>query len=291
MIFSNRRAFSPVENPFPMRPGRGFFPRARFLLGRLFPWFERVLVVVVCWQAAGLVWWLFAPATLGPMPTPPRSMSGQSESRDAFLGWFGVEPSATDAPVVSDYTLMAVIAGRSDGVALLKGNDGKGIAVLTGNAVDSGNRLVSVDPGSATIERDGVRQQIKLPEQAAPPVISRVLGGVPAASTRPAAAVKAVHMTHGQMTAVVRGSNVAGRNRGLSNAPDGGIRIDQVAAQPFAQILQLKDGDVLKSINQRPLAKLADISLVFSHFGQSPSVTLELIRGGVPLTQRYDIQP
>ncbi|MDR2112748.1 MAG: hypothetical protein LBQ62_06590, partial [Candidatus Accumulibacter sp.] len=80
-------------------------------------------------------------------------------------------------------------------------------------------------------------------------------------------------------------------DKGLSNAPDGGIRIDQAAAQTFAQLLQLKDGDVLKKVNQRPLARLADISLVFFHFGQSSKVTLELIRHGVPVTQHYQIQP
>ena len=73
--------------------------------------------------------------------------------------------------------------------------------------------------------------------------------------------------------------------------PDGGIRVDRVAAQPFAVLLQLKDGDVLKKINRRPLERVADVSLVFFHFGQNPSVDLELIRRGVPMTQHYDIQP
>ena len=102
---------------------------------------------------------------------------------------------------------------------------------------------------------------------------------------------KAIRITHGQMVAVMRDGNVAGWDKGLSSAPDGGIRVDRVAAQPFAVLLQLKDGDVLKKINRRPLERVADVSLVFFHFGQSPSVDLELIRRGVPLTQHYDIQP
>ncbi|MDR1936308.1 MAG: hypothetical protein LBS49_12140 [Candidatus Accumulibacter sp.] len=281
-------------------PG-GFPGAARFLAERLFPWFERAAVVLLCWQAAGLAWWLFAPATDGPMPTPPRPSPLHAESRDAFLGWFGSE-TAADAPAASDYALMAVIAGRRDGVALLKGSDGKGIAVRTGDSVDSGSRLLSVAPDGATIELGGARQEIKLPQAEARAMISGANasnasagGGTPprAATATSAAAppANAIRITHGQMIAVMRGGNVAGWDKGLSNAPDGGIRIDQVAAQQFAQLLQLKDGDVLKRVNQRPLAQLADISLVFFHFGQSPSVTLELIRGGVSMTQRYDIQP
>jgi type II secretory pathway component PulC len=89
----------------------------------------------------------------------------------------------------------------------------------------------------------------------------------------------------------MRGGNVAGWDRGLSSAPDGGIRIDRAAVQPFARLLQLKDGDILKSINKRPLVRIADVSLLFFHFGQNPSVDLELIRNGTSLTQGYDIQP
>ncbi|MDR0361374.1 MAG: hypothetical protein LBJ46_01605 [Planctomycetota bacterium] len=267
------------------------FPdRALFLVARFLLWFGCALVVVVCWQAAGLAWRLLAPATGGPMPLPPQSAPVGGESRDALAGWFEVE-TRIDAPTASDYALMAVIAGRNDGVAVLKGGDGKGLAVRTGDAVDAGSRLVSVDPGGATLERDGMRQEIKLPRADAPPVASNAEARAPTPGVPAAPAANAIRLTHGQMLGVMRGGNVAGWDRGLSNAPDGGIRIDRVAAQPFAPLLQLQDGDVLKKVNQRPLGQLADISLVFFHFGQNSSVVLELIRRGVPMTLRYEIQP
>jgi hypothetical protein len=270
------------------------FPDRTFsLAAKLLPWVGRALGVVVCWQAAGLAWQLLAPATGGPMPLPPRSAPVRGESRDALAGWFETE-TRRDAPAASDYALMAVIAGRNDGVAVLKGSDGKGLAVRTGEAVDAGSRLVSVAPGGATLERGGTRQEIPLPRADAPPIVSgaRAPANAPATSVPAApAAANAIRITHGQMLAVMRGGNVAGWDRGLSSAPDGGIRIDRAAAQPFARLLQLKDGDVLKKINQRPLAQLADVSLIFFHFGQSPAVTLELIRRGAPLTRRYEIQP
>jgi hypothetical protein len=266
--------------------------RVLFLAAGLLPWLARALVVLVCWQAAGLAWRLFAPATSGPMPAPPQPAPVHGESRDAFLGWFGSDETGGVAPA-NDYALMAVIAGRNDGVAVLKGGDGKGIAVRTGDPVDSGSRLFSVDPGGAILDRGGARQDIRLPRKDLRAIVPA--GGVRAPANLPAAnapaADEAIRITHGQMIAVMRGGNVAGWDRGLSSAPDGGIRIDQAAAQPFARLLRLEDGDVLKKVNQRPLAQLADVSLVFFHFGQSPSVTLELIRRGAPLTRRYDIQP
>ncbi len=254
---------------------------------KLSTWLERIVLAVVCWQAAGLFWWLFAPATTGSMPVPPRPAPAHAESREALLGWFGGD-AKTDAPAASDYTLMAVIAGRN-GAALFKGSDGKSIAVRTGDLLDASSRLVSVEPGGATIERGGVRREIKLPQAESRPIFSPAGSDAPAPSA--AAAAKAIRLTHGQMVAVMRGGNVAGWDKGLSGAPDGGIRIDRAAAQPFAVMLQLKDGDVLKKINRRPLERVADVSLVFFHFGQNPSVDLELIRRGVPMTQHYDIQP
>jgi hypothetical protein len=277
------------------------FPgRVLSLAARLLPWFERAAVVVVCWQLAGVMWWLFAPATGGPMPTPPRPFPVHTESRDIFLSWFGTE-TLDDAQTASDYALMAVIAG-TDGVALFKGSDNKGIVVRTGDSVDPASRLFSVEPDGAMIERGGIRQEVKLPQVELRPIFSDSDKGAPGAdkgvssaasrgAPAKAAAAKAIRITHGQMLTVMRSGDVANWDKGLSNAPDGGIRIDRVEAQPFARLLQLKDGDVLRSINKRPLARLADVSLIFFHFGQNPSVDLELIRRGVSMTQRYDIQP
>lgn len=260
--------------------------RVRAPAAKLSAWLEHIVLAVVCWQAAGLFWWLFAPATTGPMPVPPRPAPAHAESRDALLGWFG-DAAPADAPAASDYSLMAVIAGRN-GAALFRGSDGKSLAVRTGDPLDASSRLVSVEPGGATLERGGVRREIKLPQADSRPIFSPAGSGAPVPAP---AAAKAIRLTHGQMVAVMRGGNVAGWDKGLSSAPDGGIRIDRAAAQPFAVLLQLKDGDVLKKVNRRPLERVADVSLVFFHFGQSPSVDLELIRRGVPLTQHYDIQP
>ncbi|MFT3960306.1 hypothetical protein [Propionivibrio sp.] len=268
--------------------------RVRALAARLPAWLERIVLAVVCWQLAGLVWWVFAPGSGGPQPVAARAAPARVDSREALIGWFGAEAKA-DAAAASEYALMAVIAGRN-GAALFRGSDGKSLAVRTGEALDASSRLIAVEPGGAIIERGGVRQEIKLPQAEARPLFGRP-GGAPApaapasASAPKAAVLKPIRLTHGQMVAVMRGGNVAGWDTGLSGAPDGGIRLDRVAAQPFAVLLQLKDGDVLKKVNRRPLERVADVSLLFFHFGQQPSVNLELIRRGVPLIQHYDIQP
>jgi hypothetical protein len=268
----------------------------RALVARLLPWLERAVVILLCWQAAGLAGWAFAPDTAGPMLTPPRPAPAGAESRDVFLGWFGGEVPI-GAPA-SDYTLMAVIAGRRDGVALLKDSDGKSVVARTGAAVDAQSRLLAVGSAAATLERGGARLRIRLPQSEPGATITRARGGAPARSApakaapaNAAPAAEAIRITRGQMVGVMSQGNVAYWDRGLSDAPDGGIRIDQVAEQPFAQLLQLKDGDILKRVDRRALTRVADVSLFLSHFGQRTSVRLELVRNGASLTQRYDIQP
>lgn len=103
--------------------------------------------------------------------------------------------------------------------------------------------------------------------------------------------VNTITLSRGQLLAIIQSGNVGGWDKGLSTAPGGGIRVDDATIHPLAKTLQLKSGDVLKSINNSPLTQVSDISLFFQAFGSSDSVNLVLIRNGTTLTQHYDIQP
>jgi S1-C subfamily serine protease len=264
------------------------------------PWFERTLMALVCWQLAGLTWWLFAPSTAGPMPTPPRPAPVAGESRDALLGWFGGETPADAQTANEKYALTAVIAGP-DGVAVFKDGAGKSFAVRAGDAIDSASRLLFVAPGSATMEHGRERREIHLPQpESASPKVDARTGALPvkAASAKSSPLAKSspqakppqtIRVSRGRMAGMMQGGNVTDWDSGLSSAPDGGIRVDHVP--PFARLLQLRDGDVLKKVNQRPLTQLADVSLIVFHFGQDASVELELIRHGASTILHYEIQP
>ena len=214
----------------------------------------------------------------------PRQVSQASQvSRDAFLRWYGVDGNAV-AEVLGDYTLIAVIAGKN-GVALLK-NGNTSIAVRVGGEIRPGSKLVAVEPGQITIEQAGVRKELKfaLPASAAASLIAK-------AELAPSRVLPTISLTRGQMAGMISGGNLGNWDKGLAAVPDGGIRIENAASQPLAKLLQLKNGDILKRINQRPLDRLADISLVFHHFGQSAPVDLVLVRNGALLTQHYEIKP
>ena len=269
-------------------------PRIGILFSGLPAWLERLFLVVLCWQLAGLFWMLSSPNTADvnlvmPRPAPDKGLV----SRDALLRWYGSDDkAAAEAP--SDYTLLAVIAGKN-GVALLKSGE-TSVAVRVGMEIRPGSKLVAVEPNQITIEQAGVRKEIKFspPSSAAAPLFAKVAPatatgtGAATATTR---ALPPIRLTRGQMANLIQGGNLGSWDKGLAAAPDGGIRIENASGQPLARLLQLKSGDILKRINQRPLDQLADISLVFHYFGQSAPVDLVLVRNGAQLTQHYEIQP
>ena len=259
---------------------------------------EYLLLGVIAWQVAGLLWFAFAPTFGNTSLTMPRQIPA-SIPRDPFFGWYAkdvqvVEDTATD----NDYSLLAVIAGK-DGVAVLKGTDGVGLAVRVDSEIQPGSKLIEVEPQSVRIERNGIRQQIKFPEAKASPLSAKTAPGVQGGgsnkqatenTSKQPAKLPPIRITRGQMVTTMQGMNVAGWDKGLSVHPEGGLRVEQAAAQPFIKLLQIKDGDLIKRINQRPLTKMADISLISYYFGQAASVDLELIRNGVAMVQHYDVQ-
>ena len=252
-------------------------------------WLGWLLFLVFSWQAAGLFWLAASPGDKEHGLSMPRP-SGQARSapRDAFLRWFGAETLAEGKPA-GDLSLMAVIAGKR-GAALFKGGDGASVAVRVGQDLRPGVKLVEVEPTQVVIEQGDGRATLKLPEPAGSSNSAIV---APAGKERPAFAPagKTIAVTRGQLLAALQGRNVGAWDAGVSVLAEGGIRIDGASGQAFAALLQLRDGDILKSVNNRPLNQIADISLIAHYFGQQATVELGLIRNGAPQIQRYQIQP
>jgi general secretion pathway protein C len=262
-------------------------PRIHSMISGFPGWLEKLLLLVLCWQFAGLFWLLFAPSTQDLKLVMPRQGPDRtSVSTDAFLRWYG-GGSAADS--TQDYSLVAVIAGRN-GAAVLRRSDGSSVAIAVGDEISaangarigSGTRLLAVEPDQVTIERSGVRQLLKLPRKTSPALFAD-------AAARPT--LPTIRMTRGQMAGIFQGGNLGSWDKGLSSAPEGGIRVDNAAAQPLARMLQFKNGDIIKSINGRRLDQLADSSLLFHFFGQQAAVDVVVVRDGASLTQHYDIQP
>lgn len=209
-----------------------------------------------------------------------------SGSPDAVLGWYGADKSAS-LPYDDNYTLIAVIAGKH-GAALLKEKNGTSIAVRIGDEIRPGNTLVAVDPTQATIEHLGQKHIVRLPQTESGKAQPIAPAPTPSAPER---SLPAIRVIRHQFARVWQDSDPNSLGKGLSSSGDEGIRITKAERVPFARILRLKDGDLLTGVNQRPLKRLDDISLLSDFLGPDDAVELSLIRRGVRQHQHYELLP
>ncbi len=252
------------------------------------PGLEALLILLLLWQLAGLLWQVAVPgAKHGSLAMPTAVPAGRSLSPQALQDWFAPARTTGATEPVSDLQLLAVVSGTR-GVAVLGTGQASSVAVRVGEEIRPGSRLMRVSASTAEIEQNGQRLELALKGQSASQPAALVVAVQPA--SRPAAA-QTFSLTRGQLSGKMRGSNLADWSSGLSNYRDGGIMLESLAKQPLLQALQLRPGDVMKQINNRPIRQISDISLVYNQLSQQTSVELAILRDGSLQTLHYKIQP
>lgn len=283
------------------QPGAHWRPDSRFASRCI----TGLALLAVGWSASHLLgialgWRTGEPALALTAPVAEDSAG----ARRVLARWFG-QPDASGAPVtasgLSGLQLIAVIAGYK-GVALISGIEATPIAVQAGNDARPGLKLVEVRPDRAIFDQGGSRAELAFP--ALPDSTSGLLGNVsqPAAQVQPApvAAPAApaepppsenASVSRGRLTSIAQGGNLGDWDKGLANFASGGIQITSAAQQPLAQVLQLRDGDIIRQVNNREIKQLADISLIYHYFSQSQDVGIQILRDGKPLQINFKISP
>jgi len=254
-------------------------------------WCEVVLFALLAWFGIGFVWLVLSPAVgLGNLSMPAATQTNKQDF-SALRGWFETA-SAPDqaAKPVDGLSLIAVIAGPR-GVALLGGVEASAVAVKAGNEFRPGSKLVQVFPDRVVIEQGGQRRELALPVSASAPAASITTSATPQIVPAVSPALPPTVLSRGQFSSVIQGGNLGKWSEGLASARDGGITVEDADSQALGKFLKLQDGDVMKKINDRPLAQLADISLVYNAFSQRESVELTIVRNNTTQTLRYQIRP
>ena len=279
------------------------------LLWRLPLVLKGLLILCVLWQAAGLLWLVFAPwpqhgALLMPAPLP----AAQALSSQRLRQWFAA--AGTDVPAnasanATNLQLLAVISGQSGLAVFTQGpaqGSGETLVVAVGEEIYPGTRLLGVQADAVDIESGGQRQRLALPAylgeagnvaaiQISPAANTAQRGMSALGSSSSVGAEKTLTLKRGALSDILRQKNLATWGDGLSSYRDGGILIENVARQPLAQALQLENGDILQKVNDQAIRQLGDISRVYSAFGQAPSARLSLLRNGAPFVLNYRIKP
>lgn len=253
--------------------------------------------LLLCWQVSGLLsqllgWQSTQPALV--LPTPPATDTGAA--RAALSRWFiSAEGTQAAANPTAGLQLIAVVTGKR-GVALLSGIGSSPVAVGVGKDARPGQRLVEVLADRVVFEQAGVRSELAFPK--APSDLITPANKTPAAAVPPPVIAdseplptQSASISRGQMAGVAQGGNLGDWDKGLANFAGGGIRVAVASEQPLAKVLNLRDGDILKRVNDRELKQLADISLIYHYFSQAQEVNLTVLRDGKQQQLNFKIQP
>ena len=115
-------------------------------------------VVLAYWS-----WVWLAPAVAARAPPAPDAVSGTS----AAAGLFGIPKQGAGTAAPGSIRLMGVVAasGERRGHAVLRLDGKKTVAVLQGEEVEPGLRLVEIHVDHVVLQRDGARETLAWPDK------------------------------------------------------------------------------------------------------------------------------
>lgn len=254
---------------------------------------QTVLALLLLWLLAGLIWQLLGstqPART--LRLPHAAPSQQQLDPDSVARLFNLGGGSVAAEA-SNLSLRALISGRN-GVAIIDGLEASAVAVKLGGEAGQYGKLIAANADHIVLELNGQQRKVYLNASgiAAQTNLANTntaipQGNVAVAVNNPAA----ISLTRGQLTGVLQGGNLANWSKGLNTSPAGGIAVERASEQQLAQVLQLRDGDVIKAVNGRTLNKLDDISLLYAAFSQQNQLSVQITRQDQQQTLSYTVNP
>ncbi|MBM5575097.1 hypothetical protein GKO28_13405 [Deefgea sp. CFH1-16] len=253
---------------------------------------QYLLAAVCIWLIAGLIWQWIAPRTSSPaLRLAYAAPKIQAFNPDAVVKLFAAASNSV-ANEASQLSLRALVSG-AQGIAIIDGLEASAVAVKVGDPVGAYGQLIAAQHDHIVLDLHGKQKKIYLPAAASTPLANSVAPQInhTAAPTAPSRTEAAVSLTRGQLTGILQGGNLANWSKGLGTSAAGGIVVEQANQQQLAQVLQLRDGDILKAINGRPLNKLDDLSLLYGAFSQQTQLSLQIQRQDQSQTISYTVNP
>lgn len=251
-------------------------------------------VALLIWLLVGLIWQLLTPSKpSNSLRLAQAAPSAQTLNPNAVLRLFNSNSNSAVANESTNLKLKALISGR-DGIAIIEGLEASAVAVKVGSEIGQYGTLIAAMRDHIVLERGGTQSKVFLPASATASVTNTsVVVAAPIQANAPVSAAEStgITLTRGQLTGVLQGGNLANWSKGLGTSPAGGILVEQAAQQQLAQVLQLRDGDILKAINGRALNKLDDLSLLYGAFSQQTNLSLLIQRQDKPQTISYTVNP
>ena len=169
-------------------------------------------------------------------------------------------------------------------------------AYRIGDAIPGNARLVAIHSGQVVISRDGIRERLRFDEDSAnvqtafeaadgvPPDMPRMpaVAPLPPRSSAPPPRADARQVVHDYRDRLAEDPRAALRDLGVSAVSEtdaGGYRVGALADAPQLAHTGLQSGDVILSVNGRPVGNLHQDRMRLDEAMAAGSVRLEIQRG------------
>ena len=212
-----------------------------------------------------------------------RDLFGQSDS----IGT--ASASAPTTPTRLPLNLRAVFVSTDPGqsTAIISQRNNSGKLYSPGDMLPGNAKLASIEATRVILSRAGTREELafKSDFKAKKGIQAATIAPQQAAQTSPAAPANPQSNALQQINAqLAQDPDETLEKMGVSRRSEGGYRIGSTANQPFLAQSGLQPGDVVLSINGRPLGDINVDRLALTNLANAGSVSVELLRNGQTLT-------
>tara|TARA_Y200000002_G_scaffold123419_1_gene101213 strand:- start:321 stop:1145 length:825 start_codon:yes stop_codon:yes gene_type:complete len=212
-----------------------------------------------------------------------RDLFGQSDSNGT------ASASAPTTPTRLPLNLRAVFVSTDPGqsTAIISQRNNSGKLYSPGDMLPGSAKLASIEATRVILSRAGTREELafKSDFKAKKGIQAATIAPQQAAQTSPAAPANPQSNALQQINAqLAQDPDETLEKMGVSRRSEGGYRIGSTANQPFLAQSGLQPGDVVLSINGRPLGDINVDRLALTNLANAGSVSVELLRNGQTLT-------
>lgn len=197
--------------------------------------------------------------------------------------------STPTTPTRLPLTLKAVFVSRNpaQSTAIISKRSGAGKLYSVGDMVPGGARLADIEATRVILRRAGVREELAFKSEfKAKEIVQEMPLRQQASSKSPSS--QPGHIDFSAVTQLnarlAQNPDETLRKMGVSQRREGGYRIEDTANQPFLAQSGLQHGDVVLSVNGRPLGDINVDRLALTNLAAAGSVRVELLRNGQTLT-------
>ncbi|MBL0768930.1 PDZ domain-containing protein [Sphingopyxis sp. DHUNG17] len=244
-----------------------------------------LLGALLVWQAVRLLWALVVPLSpLGAWEPQTAVIASPAERRAIFTSLDPFFRSGQQGPASATVTALGLTlygvnlnAATGGGSAIIGGEDGEQASYAVGDDIAPGVRLVGIAFDHVLLDRGGERESLFLDQSGDAPIVTPA-SPLPAPTPELGSAPATGAAAGGEMSPAALRSGVGfaprteeGRVTGLVVQPQGDGAAFRAAG--------LRPGDVIRSVNGRPIGSAGDAASLASQFAPGARISLEIERG------------